>query len=954
MHKKIKISAYKTVLHERESEEKPLDSSVGNKVVLKSYLLNINGNQTRVVCKADDTLLTVIRNHLKLTGTKRGCECGQCGVCNVIVNGKVMRACIVRMKSIPEHADIMTVEGLGTPDHLHAIQWAFIANNAIQCGFCTPGFVMAAKGLLDTNLNPTREDVRDWLQKHWCACRCTGYKQIVNAVMDAAAVLRGEKEMEDFGRALKPGELIWGTNYPRPSDKFKVTGTWDFGDDAGMKLPPNTLYAALVHADVNHAEILSLDIKEAERMPGVVKVVTADDIYAFGGTNKLFGAQHPSVISGNGWERPILCDKKIFMWGDVTAVVCAESYEQAEAAALKVRVELKELPALMDVEDALAPDAPSIHEGVSNVYLERRVRKGKDAAEVLDSLPHVVENVFYLQRQPHLTLENDVGFGYWDEDGNLTIQSRHISIYRAASFLARGIGIPSSKIRIIQNHTGASFGYKLGLTCEGYIAAAVIATGRPVFCRYDTKHHVTYTPKRAPFLMKVALGADEEGHIRAIDHKSWVDHGPYSEFAPGLVVKLCHYMGALYGVENVNGVGYAVYTNQKWNTAFRAWGAPQVHIAQEIAVDMLAEKVGMDPLEFRYLNAIRPGGTFPHGHAPDVYPLPKMVEILLPRYQEALKRAKEESTETLRKGVGVAFGVYNSNVDGGDTANCDVELMPDGGVMIYNTWEDHGQGADIGTLGTAHRALVPLGLQPDRIHLFLNDTYRCPNSGPAAASRCQVMVGQAIIDGCNKLMDAMRRPDGTFRTYDEMVGEGLPVIYHGTYECVTRNVDGEIVPVKGIDENGQGMPYACYMYGLFMAEVDVDVTTGKTWVSKMTLIDDVGVINNYGVVDGQMYGGLAQGIGLALYEDFEDPARYNNLVTCGFPYIKSITDDMELIHMETPREFGPWGASGAGELPLTAPHPAIINAIYNAVGVRVKRLPAKPEKIKALLREKQQ
>ena len=280
--------------------------------------------------------------------------------------------------------------------------------------------------------------------------------------------------------------------------------------------------------------------------------------------------------------------------------------------------------------------------------------------------------------------------------------------------------------------------------------------------------------------------------------------------------------------------------------------------------------------------------------------------------------------------------------------------MPDGGVMIYNTWEDHGQGADIGTLGTAHRALVPLGLQPDRIRLFLNDTYRCPNSGPAAASRCQVMVGQAIIDGCNKLMDAMRRPDGTFRTYDEMVGEGLPVIYHGTYECVTRNADGEIVPVKGIDENGQGMPYACYMYGLFMAEVDVDVTTGKTWVSKMTLIDDVGVINNYGVVDGQMYGGLAQGIGLALYEDFEDPARYNNLVTCGFPYIKSITDDMELIHMETPREFGPWGASGAGELPLTAPHPAIINAIYNAVGVRVKRLPAKPEKIKALLREKQQ
>lgn len=920
------------------------------RILYKSYLLNINGLQRRVVCKSSDTLLSVIRNQLRLTGTKRGCECGQCGVCNVIVNGKVLRACVTKMKNIHEHSDILTIEGLGTPDNLHAIQWAFIANNAIQCGFCTPGFVMAAKGLLDVSPDPTRDEVREWLQKHWCACRCTGYKQIVDAIMDAAAVLLGRKEMEDFGRGLKPGQYIWGTNYPRPSDRYKVTGTWDFGEDAGMQLPKETLYAALVHADVNHAIIRSINYSQAEKMPGVVKIVTADDIYAAGGTNKLFGAQ-PPASRGNGWERPILCDKKIFMWGDVVAVVCAESYEKAEDAAAKVELDLKELPAYMNVEDAISSDAINIHDDTPNIYFETHVNKGTHAANVISKMPYVVKDIFYLQRQPHMVLENDVGFGYWDEDGNLTIQSKHIAIYKGAAFMARGLGLPPSKIRLIQNHAGASFGYKLGITCEGFIAAAVIATGRPVFCRYDTKHHITYTPKRAPALMQVAIAADDNGRITAMEHTSWVDHGPYSEFAPGLVSKTSHYMGALYGIENITGVGYAVSTNQKWNTAFRAWGAPQVHTAQEIAVDMLAEKVGMDPLEFRYINVIRPGQTFPHGNAPDVYPLEHMIDRLRDMYHVALTKAKEGSTPSVRKGVGVALGTYNSNSAGPDKAESDIELLPDGTVMLYNTWEEHGQGADIGMTATAHKALAPLKLRPEQIRLYINDTHRCPDSGPAAASRSQVVVGHAIIDSCNKLLNAMRKPDGSYRTYSEMVEEGLGLRYSGIYNCVVRGNDGNITPCTNTDANGQGNPYACYMYGLFMAEVDVYTDTGNVWTSKMTLIDDIGTINNFGAVDGQMYGGLVQGIGLALQEDFEDPEKYNNLVTCGFPYVKNVTDNMELIHMGTPREFGPWGASGAGELPLTAPHAAIINAIHDACKIWVKYLPAKPDKILALLKE---
>ena len=208
--------------------------------------ITINGIPQRVVADPEEKLVKVIRNQLHLTGTKLGCGQGQCGACNVILDGKVTRSCIVPWKAVPENADILTIEGIGTPDRLHAIQWAFIANGAIQCGFCTPGFIVAAKGLLDTTLNPTREEIRDWFQKHWTACRCTGYKQITDAVMDAAAVLRGEKPMTDFAKALKPGDCVWGTRYPRPSAIFKATGTFDYGDDSGLKLPEGSLHAVCV------------------------------------------------------------------------------------------------------------------------------------------------------------------------------------------------------------------------------------------------------------------------------------------------------------------------------------------------------------------------------------------------------------------------------------------------------------------------------------------------------------------------------------------------------------------------------------------------------------------------------------------------------------------------------------------------------------------------------------
>ena len=883
----------------------------------------VNGVPSNVVAYPDTFLSTVIRDQLGLTGTKVGCGVGQCGACNVLMNGKLVRSCIVKWSTVPEDAAILTIEGLGAPGKLHALQWAFIKTGAIQCGFCTPGFIMSAKALLDNNPNPSRDDVREWFQKNRNACRCTGYIQITDAVMLAAKVLRGEEEMTDFSELLGKDGSVWGTRYPRPNAVYKATGTFDFGDDVKLKLPEGTLFAVPVCPETHHAFVKSIDLSEAEKMPGVHKIVTAEDIFANKGT----------TASAPGWLRDdqhrrlgekVLVPEgdKIRQWGEAVAIVCASTEKEARAAAEMVRVELEELTPVLSVTEAMKRDAPKVYDeiegidGMPNCFNKRPFIKGEDPAPLLEKAPFVVEEEFLSSRQPHLTIETDCGFGYYDEEGRVTIQSKSIMIYAHQMMIARGLGVPPSKIRVIQNNTGATFGYKVAVTNEHLIGACVIATGLPVYMRLDMKEHIIRTPKRSPFLMRVKIGADEEGRILGAEHYWHVDHGPFSEASEKLTNMGGLFFCAPYRVENFRGCGYTHFTNHKWCGAFRAYGAPQTYFAGEIAIDMLAEKVGMDPLEFREKNIMRPGDTMPVGQKPEIYPLPAMITRLKPLYGEAKKRAAALSTDRVKRGVGVAIGIYNANSVGPDEARSSIELTKDG-VVLYNTWEDHGQGADIGCVGTAHEALKPLGIRPEQIKLVCNDTAKAPNSGAAAASRSQIMVGNAIIDSCNQLLEAMARPDGT-SDHEEMVEEGIPTFYEGYWKATLRNLDGEIQHCTPPDDKtGQGYPVANHMFGLFMAEVAVDVETGKTKVEKFTLVSDVGKINNYTIVEGQLIGGIAQGIGLALTEDFEDVRKHTNLVSCGFP-TPWIYPTRCSRSTWRPREFGP-SALPTGKLRLRRP-----------------------------------
>ncbi|HNU70215.1 MAG TPA: molybdopterin-dependent oxidoreductase [Thermodesulfobacteriota bacterium] len=902
--------------------------------------IKVNGVSRTVIADPEASLADILREQLGLTGTKVGCGTAHCGACSVILDGKLVRSCVTKMKRVEEGARVTTVEGIGTPDNLHPIQLALVAYGAPQCGFCMPGFVVSIKALLDQNLSPSREDVREWFQRYRNACRCNGYKPVVDAVMDAAKVLRGEMQRSELEFTMGENGRIWGSKHPRPSAIAKVCGTLDYGADLGLKLPADTLCLALVQAKVSHANILSIDTSEAEKMPGVYKVVTHKDVK---GKNRVTGLITFPTNKGDGWDRPILCDTKVFQYGDAIAIVCADTEAHARAAADKVTVGLEELPAYMSAPAAMAEDAIEIHPGTPNIYFEQRIAKGQDTKPFMASAAFVVEDEFYLQRQPHLTIEPDVGFAYYDEEGRLTIHSKSIGIHLHHAMIAPGLGVEPDKLRIVQNPMGSTFGYKFSPTMEALLGVACMATGRPVFLKYDYHQHITYTGKRSPFFVRMKYGADTSGKIIAMETDYSVDHGPYSEFGDLLTLRGAQFMGAGYGIPNIRGLGRTVCTNHAWGSAFRAYGSPQSFLAGEVLMDKLAEKIGMDPLELRYLNVYRPGDTTPNGQEPEVFSFPEMINRLRPFYQAAKEKARRESTPDVKKGVGVSIGIYGCGLDGPDASEVFVERTKDG-VTLFTAWEDHGQGADMGALGTAHEALRPLGIRPEHIKLVMSDTALTPNSGPSGGSRQQVVTGNAIKSGCELLLAAMKKPDGTYRTFDEMVKENIPLRYSGKWTASM---------CTPCDENAQGKPFSTYMYGVFMAEVAVEIKTGKTKVEGFTIVADVGKINNQLVVDGQIYGGLAQGIGLALSEDFEDLKKHTNLHACGIPYAKDIPDKLDIIYVETPRPHGPFGAAGVGELPLTSPHATIINAIYNACGVRITKLPALPEKVLAALKATQ-
>ncbi len=910
--------------------------------------LTINGVDRPVICDpAKDTLSTVIRR-MGLTGTKVGCNTGVCGACTIVLNGELCRSCVKKMKSVPEYSEIITIEGIGTPQHLHPIQQAWVTYGGIQCGFCTPGFIVSTYVLLQKNPSPTREEVRDWFQKNHNICRCTGFKPIVDSVMAAAKVMRGEATMEDITYDFAGETEIYGSSRPRPSAIAKACGLMDYGDDIKLKMPEGVAHLAVTLAAEPHARILSIDTSEAEAMPGVIRVLTGKDVK---GNNNV---DTPPVIprwKGTGTPPfPVIATDKINRKGDVVALVAADTEEHARAAAAKVKQNLEVLPAYFTFPEACMPNAIQLHDTCPNSYLEAPVLKGEDPENLFDDAAYCVEGSFHSQHEPHLSIESDVCQGYYDTDGNVVVQCKTQAVGEGRESIAQACGIPMEQLRLIGNPVGGSFGYSVTANTYAITATAVQNLGIPVTLSLSYEEYLHVTGKRSATYTNGKLACDENGKIIAAEYDLGMDHGAYAGMASKIFNNMISVGFHGYNVPNIKALARGGVSNHAFNAAYRGFGAPQIYTCTEALMDMMAEKMNMDPWQFRYNNLLQPGEKTINNRPLRLYSYQKLMEMLKPHYDEFKAEAEKAQAEGRHVGVGIGMGGFLCTLGMWDKADNDLELLPDGKIAVYNTWEDMGQGGDIGSLTVTVKALEEMKVNPDCIRLVMNDSHRCPDSGVAAGSRSHIMNGRAVAAAAELLIAAMKKADGTYRTYDEMVAEGIPTRYTGHVDNMNKGID------PGLDPNtGEGQKDGEYMYGANCALVEVDVNTGKTKVLRFACCADIGVIGNKLAVDGQAFGGISHCIGFALSEDYQDIKKHRNMIACGIPQILDIPDDIRVEYLETPRgELGAFGSSGCSEVFQSSGHMAVINAINNATGCRIYELPATPDKVKAAWAAKQE
>ncbi len=899
---------------------------------IKRAILYINGLEREIICNEQDLLVDVLRRQ-GLTGTKAACRSGHCGACSLILDGKLTRACLRKMKSIEDYSVIETIEGVGTATDLHPLQQAFLTYAAVQCGFCSPGFILSAKALLLENSNPSRQEVREWFTKHNNICRCTGYKPIIDAVMEAAAVMRGEKTICDIKNAQPANNQIYGSDFQKPKGVSRVIGACDFGADIALKMPVGTQHLAVVIAKTHRAVINNIDTAKALAMPGVNAVITAKDVK---GSNRFFAPQGVVHSLCHGKERPIIVDKEVFRYGDIVAVVAANSREEARAAANHVNIEYTQKKPMLNFLEAVAQNAEQIHEGIENVYMELPLYKGEDTKELLKNENLIVaEGSFSTTRQPHLPIEPDVIQAYPHGDG-VAIQCKTQFIYGIIGQMAEGIGLEPKNIRVIGNPAGGSFGYSMSPANYAVTAVCALALNAPVSLDMSYEEHQHTTGKRAPVYTNMRLACDKDGKLQAMDSMQGIDHGAYSEMAGALTTKVLRFIGYYYDIPNIRALARTAFTNSNFGTAYRAFGSPQAYMASEQIIEMLAEKMNMDPFEFRYKNLAREGVLSTTSVPYRDYVMPTLMDMARPYYEAGKKKAKELSTDSVKYGVGISLGGYHvSKVP--DASKVDLELRKDGGVNVYSCWADVGQGADFGLVAHTHESLKCLDLKIDQIHLIMNDTGTCPDTGSASGSRSHHAAGLAIIDAANKMMTAMKKENGSFRTWSEMEDEGLPTRFNGLYEAKWSDLD---------PNTGHGYSNVAQNYVVTVVEVSVDTKTGNTIVENANIISDVGVIGSTQAVLGQAWGGFAHSIGYALSEDYDDMQKHQTLRGAGVVRCIDVPDEMNVHFNVTPRENGPHGSTGCSEGFQSNGHVAIINAIKNATGVRITTLPATPEKIK--------
>lgn len=550
--------------------------------------LIVNGQSITPTVDSDLTLLRFLRDNLRLTGTKEGCGQGECGACTVLVNNQAVNSCLIPVVAV-DGCEIVTIEGLAQNGKLDTLQQAFIDEGAIQCGFCTPGAIMSAKALLLSNPRPSELEIREALSGN--LCRCTGYQKIVRAVKVASG------QVPPVEIATTDESSVIGQKVRRRDATDKAIGKALYADDFFL---PGMLYGRALRSACAHALIKGIDCTAARQAPGVVAVLTAQDIP---GINR-YGLVY--------LDQPVLADDKVRCYGDALALVVAESESAAEAALQLIKVDYEELPGVFSAEEGLKAGTPLVHEK-GNLVQHTKVRKG-DINSGFSQCDVVVENTFHTQCVEHAYLEPECSVAAVDHQGNLTVWTSTQYVFRDRRQVAPVLGLPVNRVRVIQMTTGGGFGGKDDITTEILAGLAALKTGRPVKVRFTREESMRATTKRHPMVIKARLGANREGKLQALEGQIYADTGAYVSLGVYVVKKAGLHLNGPYYIPNIKVDTYTVYTNNPPSGAMRGFGVVQAAFAHESLMDILAERLGMDPWEIRYKNALAPGLSTGTGH----------------------------------------------------------------------------------------------------------------------------------------------------------------------------------------------------------------------------------------------------------------------------------------------------------------------------------------------------
>lgn len=844
--------------------------------------LTVNGRLFNYSGPPEKTLLNWLRNEVHICSAKDGCSGqGSCGACTVEINGNARLACRTKMTDL-QGAVVLTTEGL--PDHFKQIVGrAFASCGAVQCGFCSPGFIMRSKALYHRNPTPTRDEIIRAI--HPNICRCTGYIKIIDAIQSAFDELGGKSLAPPIPKAAI------GSRYPKYQAFETALGIRPFVDDLRF---PGMLHGALVFSEHPRARIVKINLENTRKAEGVVAVFTASDIP---------GAKNSGLIF-NDWPMMIAEGQVCNCISDVLALVVAETEDQARKAASMAVVRYELLQAVTDMHEAISDESIRVHDGRSNVLESCNIRLGKPE-EAFAAAAYCTSGIFETQRIEHAFLETEAAVALPAADG-IHLYSQGQGVYVDQRQIASLLDLPLEAIQVTQVQNGGGFGGKEDLTVQPHAALAAWLLKKPVKLHLSREESIRMHPKRHPVWMKIELACDTAGQLTAIRLNARGDTGAYASVGTKVMERVVGHATGGYTIPNVDVRADTIYTNNIPSGAMRGFGVPQVVFALESCIDELCRMGGFDRWELRYQNALDEGSRTATGQKLQGVGLKQTLLAVKERFQKA-------------RYAGIACGIKNTGVGNGmtDESAAKILVLPEGRLLIQHGWTEMGQ-----SVHSVAQQLVSheTGIDPQLIDVEVCTSAGIP-TGMTTSSRASALLGNALIDACKAL-----KSDLETMGLEKLQGR----VYKGKYVC-----DFTCKPGADTDE-----PIIHFAYG-YASQVVILNDEGQ--ISEVIAAHDAGKILNRSFFEGQIEGAVHMGLGYALSEDLP----LQNGVPISFSYKDlgvlraSEMPQVEVIGIEVPDACGPYGAKGIGEIGMVPTAAAVANALRAYDGMQRFKLPLK-------------